>query len=134
MEETMKQLTLEFFGRGKYKVSPEAFFETENGFLLDVRSKEEAESIAIQMGCHPHIECRNIPVDEIPDRMEEIPRHKPIGVFCQANVRSSIVYAWLLSKGFPDVRVIVGGFPALTEALLPGKVLKASLSAGQAGS
>jgi len=124
MEQVLKKLTLYFFGDGKHKISPEKFFEVENGFLLDVRSKEEAESISIKMKYHQNIECKNIPTDEIPDRIGEIPKEISIAVFCPANVRASIVYAYLLSKGFRDVRILVGGYSALTEAFKPGKVLK----------
>ncbi len=129
MEQVLKKLTLEFFGTGKHKISPEKFFERENGFLLDVRSKEEADSIAIMMKPHPDIECKNIPTNEIPDRINEIPRDKSIAVFCPANVRSAIVYAYLLAEGFSDIRIIVGGYSALTEALKPGKVLKVTRNA-----
>jgi rhodanese-related sulfurtransferase len=124
MEQILKSLTLDFFGKGKHKISPEKFFEIENGFLLDVRSKEEAGSIMIKMEYHPNMECKNIPIDEIPDRISEIPKEKSVAVFCPANVRSAIVYAYLLSKGFSDIRIVEGGYSALTEALKPGKVLK----------
>ena len=46
MEQVIRSLTLEFFGKGKHKISPDEFFETKNGFLLDVRSKEESDSIS----------------------------------------------------------------------------------------
>jgi rhodanese-related sulfurtransferase len=124
MEQILKSLTLDFFGKGKHKISPEKFFEIENGFVLDVRSKEEAGSIMIKMEYHPNMECKNIPIDEIPDRISEIPKEKSVAVFCPANVRSAIVYAYLLSKGFSDIRIVEGGYSALTEALKPGKVLK----------
>jgi len=124
MEQILRSLTLDFFGKGKHKISPEKFFEIENGFLLDVRSKEEAGSIAIKMEYHPNVECKNIPIDEIPDRISEIPKEKSVAVFCSANVRSAIVYAYLLSKGFSDIRIVEGGYSALTEALKPGKVLE----------
>ena len=91
---------------------------------MDVRSKEESDSISIKMKFHRNIECKNIPTNEISDRIHEIPQDKFIGVFCPANVRSAIVYAYLLSKGLSDVRIIEGGYTALTDALKPGKVLK----------
>ena len=125
MEQILKALTLDFFGKGKHKVSPEKFFELENAFLLDVRSKEEAGSISIQLEYHFNVECKNIPINEIPDRIHEIPKEKSVAIFCPANVRSAIVYAYLLSNGFADVRIVEGGYSALTEALKPGKVLKA---------
>jgi len=126
MEQILKSLTIDFFGKGKHKISPEKFFEIENGILLDVRSKEEAGSISIKMEYHFNVESINIPINEIPDRIDEIPKEKSVAVFCPANVRSAIVYAYLLSKGFPDVRIVEGGYSALTEALKPGKVLKVS--------
>lgn len=52
MEKMLKKLTLDFFGKGKHKISPEKFFDMENGLLLDVRSKEEAGSISIKMEYH----------------------------------------------------------------------------------
>ena len=124
MEQVLKNLTLDFCGEGKHKISPERFFKIENGFLLDVRSKEKASSVSINMEVHPNIESKNIPVNEIPDRIDEIPKEKFVAVFCSAGVRSAIVYAYLLSKGFSNVRILEGGYPALTEALKPGKVLK----------
>ena len=124
MEQVLKSLTLEFFGKGKHKISPDKFFEIENGFLLDVRSNEEAGSFSIQMKFHPNIACINIPTNEIPDRINEIPKDKPVAVFCSGTARSAIVYAYLLSKGFSDIHIVVGGYPALTDALMPGKILK----------
>ena len=124
MEQVLRKLTLAFFGKGNHKVSPDKFFEMEKGFLLDVRSREEADSISIAMNLHSNIESKNIPVHEIPDRLDEVPKDKPVGVFCPANVRSAITYAYLLSKGFSDVRIIDGGYAELTGALMPGSVLK----------
>ncbi len=124
MEQILKSLTLDFFGKGKHKISPEKFFEMEDGLLLDVRSKEEACSISIRMECHSNVKSLNIPINEIPDRIYEIPKEKLVGIFCPANVRSAIVYAYLLSKGFSEVRILEGGYSALTEALKPGHILK----------
>jgi len=124
MEGILRQFTLDFFGRGKHKITPEAFFETENALFLDVRSREEAGSLAIPLSCHENVESLNIPIHEIPDRIGEIPKGKSIGVFCPANVRSAMAYAFLAARGFEDVRIVLGGYAALTEALMPGKLLK----------
>ncbi len=124
MEQILKSLTLDFFGKEKHKISPEKFFDMENGLLLDVRSKEESDSISIKLKHHSNVESLNIPINEIPDRIDEIPKTKFIAVFCPANVRSAIVYAYLLSKGFTEVRIVEGGYSALTEALKPGQVLR----------
>jgi len=130
MEQVLKNFTLDFFGKGKHKILPEKFFEIENGFLLDVRSREEAASLLIKMEIHPNIEYKNIPINEIPNRIDEIPKEKFVAVFCSAGVRAAIVYAYLLSKGFSNVRILEGGYTTLTEALKPGKILKVLKSQG----
>ena len=125
MEQVLRSLTLDFFGKGKHKISPEVFFEKDNAIFLDVRSKEEAETLEFKLKHHSDIKSINIPVDKIPDEIDKLSKDKFIGIFCPGSVRSTVVYAYLLSKGFSDVRIIMGGYSALTEALKPGKVLQA---------
>ncbi len=129
MEKVLQKLTLDFFGTGQHKITADAFFQQDNAVFLDVRSSEEAASLAIRMEHLPGILTNNIPVNEIPERVGELPDTGLIGVFCPANVRSAIVYAWLLGQGFTNVRIITGGYAAITEAVLPGKVRKALNSA-----
>ena len=124
MEQFLRDMTLEFFGSGKHKISPDNLLEIKNVLLLDVRTKEEDESISITFGNHPNIDCRNIPLNELPDRIDEIPEDKLIAIFCPANSRSGMAYLYLLSKGFINVRILEGGYTALTDAVKPGKVLK----------
>ncbi len=124
MEQVLKNFTLDFFGRGKHKISFAAFFELGDAILLDVRSKAEIDSLPIELKLHDNVQSMTIPTNEIPDRLPEIPKNKSIGIFCPANVRSAMVYAFLLSKSFSDVRILEGGYPALTEAMMPGKILQ----------
>jgi rhodanese-related sulfurtransferase len=127
MEQVLKNFTLDFFGKGKHKVSPAAFFELDDVVLLDVRSKEEAASLSIKLAHHDNVQCLNIPINEVPDRLSDIARDKPIAIFCPASVRSAIVYSFLLTKGFSDVRILMGGYPALMDEIMPGKVLQLTL-------
>ena len=124
MEQVLKNFTLEFFGKGKHKISIAAFLEQDDVVFLDVRSNEEADSLPIQLKRHDNVRCLAIPINEVPDRLSEIPKDKPIGIFCPANVRSAMVYGFLLSKGFSDVRILEGGYPGLTGAVMPGKILQ----------
>ena len=127
MEQVLKKFTLDFFGKGKHKVSPADFFELDDVVLLDVRSKEEAASLSIELALHDNVRCLNIPINEVPDRLNDIPKNKPIGIFCPASVRSAIVYSFLLTKGFSNVRILMGGYPALTNEVMPGKILQLTL-------
>jgi len=121
-EEVLKNMNLEFFGQGKHKISPEGLFEKDNAVLLDVRTDEEVETIEFRL--KHHVKSLNIPTDEIPDRLDEIPRDKFIGVFCSSGVRASIVYAFLHAHGFSDVRILVGGYEEIMGSLKPGKLWK----------
>jgi len=124
LEQALRNMTLEFFGSGKHKISPDNLLEKKNVLLLDVRTKEEHESISIKFGGYSNIICKNIPLNELPDRIDEIPKESFIAIFCPANFRSSMTYLYLLSKGFTNIRILDGGYAALTDAILPGKLIK----------
>ncbi len=124
MDSLLKNLTLDFFGTGQHKITPDKLMEKENVFLLDVRSREEAQTLAFHFKHHPNITSENIPLNELPDKINDIPKEKFIAIFCPAGVRSSIAFIYLLSKGFKNVRIIEGGYPGITETVKPGKVLK----------
>ncbi len=124
MEDTLRKMTLEFFGTGSHKIGAEKFLEKENAIFLDVRSKEEADSLALNFGHHGGIKAVNIPINELPERYGELPKDVFIGTFCPASVRSTMAYVFLLSRGYPQVRIIEGGYPGVSEAVKPGKVWK----------
>jgi rhodanese-related sulfurtransferase len=125
MEHIFKQFTLDYFGTGKHKTSFATLFESDDAVLVDVRSKEEAQTLPIRFACHDNVLSVNIPIYEVPERLDEIPRDKPVGLFCPATIRSAMVYALLLSKGYENVRILEGGYAALTEAAMPPRVLQA---------
>ena len=123
MEKVLKRLTLSFFGRGKHKITPEKFLAMDKAVLLDVRSEKEVATLSFGLKHHCNIEVLNIPLDQLPARIDEIPRDKPIAVFCSAVVRSAIAFVYLLQQGFSEARIIEGGYTVLAEALKPGKVV-----------
>jgi len=124
MELILKNFTLDFFAQGKHKPSPEKLLQMDSATLLDVRSIEEVEAISINMHCLPHIQCKKIPLDELPDRLDEFSKDEFIAIFCPANVRSSIAYAYLWHKGYTSIKILEGGYSAITEAIKPGPLLK----------
>jgi rhodanese-related sulfurtransferase len=113
-------MTLEFFGAGKHRISPEALFGTKDAVFLDVRSAVEQQSLDLPL--EHHVTVLRIPTDEIPDRVDEIPRDSSVGVFCSAGTRASLVYAYLLIKGYRNVRIVHGGYEAVVDAVRPGKL------------
>lgn len=122
LDKVISAMDFQYFGTGQHKMPAEKFLATENAVLLDVRAREEIETV--KLAFTHHCQVLEIPTEEIPLRLDEIPTDKTIGVFCSAGVRAAIIFAYLKSKGFPKARIITGGYPALMEAILPGKLYK----------
>ncbi len=120
--EVLKSMSLEFFGKGKHKISPSNHFAQKNAVFLDVRSKEEHETISFNLIYHMPV--LHIPICEIPERFNEIPRDKFVGIFCSTGTRAAMVYLYLRSLGYENVRVLEGGYNGLSEEFKPGKLLK----------
>jgi len=122
LERVINEMNFQFFGTGQHKMEADAFLSAEDTVFLDVRAKEEVETIKLPLS---HL-CRviEIPTDEVPARINEIPKDKLIGVFCSAGVRATIIFTYLRSKGYKNVKIIPGGYPPLMQALMPGKLYK----------
>ncbi|MBI2321615.1 MAG: MBL fold metallo-hydrolase, partial [Chloroflexi bacterium] len=87
------------------QITPEdlaALARTERVALIDVRG--ESEWLEAHMPA-----ARHIALGYLVDRLDEIPRDRPVVVYCRSGARSSIAAGLLQAKGFKDVRNLVGG-------------------------
>jgi NADPH-dependent 2,4-dienoyl-CoA reductase/sulfur reductase-like enzyme/rhodanese-related sulfurtransferase len=75
----------------------------ETAFLLDVRTIAEFEAEHIPTAI-------NIPVDEIRDRMQEIPTNRPIYIYCEAGLRGYLAQRILRQTGYENVANLSGGY------------------------
>jgi len=122
LDNLLQSMTFDFFGSGKHKIEMEKLLETKDAIFLDVRSRQEWESLQIKL--EHHIRVIWIPIDEIPSRYNEIPQDKTIGIFCSAGTRSTVGYLYLRSLGYENVRIAPSSYDAITNLLLPGKLHK----------
>ncbi|HID10063.1 MAG TPA: CoA-disulfide reductase [Candidatus Latescibacteria bacterium] len=76
----------------------------DGGLILDVRTEAEFASDGVPGA-------RNLPVDDIRDNLESLPRDVPIYLYCGVGVRSYVATRILKQHGF-DVRNISGGILA----------------------
>ncbi|MCR6109611.1 CoA-disulfide reductase [Bacillus sp. A301a_S52] len=74
----------------------------EGGFLIDVRHPQE-----IKLGGIPG--AVNIPLDELRDRLDTLPKDKPIYVTCQVGLRGYLATRILHENGFSSIN-ISGGY------------------------
>jgi rhodanese-related sulfurtransferase len=123
MDAFLRRLTFDFLGQGRHKVAYETLFSDPEGVLLDVRTREEMQSVRFTLE-HQVSLSLHIPLDELPDRLEEVPRNCRVGILCVSDVRSAIAYAYLQANGFENVRVLAGGTAGLLEQLKTGMVRK----------
>ena len=114
-------MDFDYFGTNRHKTTPQAFFTVPDAVFLDLRSNEEYGILPIRID---FLHGLHIPLHELPDRCGEIPKDKPIGLFCSSDTRSSIALAYLATRGFDPVQIIAGGYEALVGELKPGKVHK----------
>jgi len=83
-------------------------------FLVDVR-----ESWEWAVGSLADLGARLIPLSELKTRVGEIPRERPIVVYCRSGQRSRTAAEQLLEAGFADVSSLTGGLRAWAEKVNP---------------
>ena len=119
-DEWLSGLDLSFWGTAQHKVTPAQFFErqqTEGAVLLDVRSLQEMDQLALPFALH-------IPVDELPSRWQEVPADRLVAAFCSSVTRAVTAWVYLQLRGLRNVRILDGGYSELCGELLPGKVYR----------
>lgn len=79
---------------------------------IDVRTPAEYE-----LGSIPGF--INIPVDELREHLDELPKDKPIVVTCAVGLRGYLAYRILVQNGFKDVRNLSGGYKTWSVATAP---------------
>ncbi|GAY17881.1 rhodanese-like domain-containing protein [Mycobacterium sp. shizuoka-1] len=78
--------------------------------LVDVRNPGETAAGMIPGAI-------NIPVGQLPDRVDELDPRKPTVVYCAGGYRSSVAASLLRGRGFADVSDVLGGYGAWAETV-----------------
>jgi len=81
--------------------------------LVDVRVPMETKVWQVNFGL-------KIPANELPERLDELPKDKLIVVACPKSDRSNMARTWLATQGF-EVKYLSGGLLGLMDALKGGK-------------
>ena len=78
--------------------------------VVDVRNPGEVAEGAIQGAIE-------IPVGQLPNRVDELDVTRPTVVYCAGGYRSSVAASLLRQRGFVDVSDLIGGYAAWTESV-----------------
>jgi rhodanese-related sulfurtransferase len=81
-------------------------------YLLDVRTPAEYREFRLAGA-------RLIPIDQLPGRLSELPRDKPILVYCAVGSRSAQVVNYLARQGYPEIYNLSGGIYAWAQSGYP---------------
>ncbi len=88
--------------------------------LVDVRSKEEL--------CRAIAGAVHIPLEELRDRLDELPQDRRIYLFCRVGRRSYIAARILEQNGFTEVFSLSGGYELYHSVVLDQTAENACLS------
>ena len=94
--------------------------------LVDVRTPDEFALGSLKGAV-------NIPLDDMRERMQEIPQDKPIYLYCGVGLRGYLASNILLMNGYKEVKNLIGGlklYKAATAPLPEPKIFTATLSDG----
>ena len=80
--------------------------------MLDVRTERERYARRIERSLH-------IPLNHLSARIADVPRERPLVVYCATGYRSSIAASLLLNNGFPQVADLAGGISGWMSTKLP---------------
>ena len=85
---------------------------TQGVFLLDVRTQEEWDQTHVPGATL-------VPLDQLQNRLDELPRDQEIVVICRSGNRSATGRDMLLDAGFESVTSVAGGMNQWTSAGYP---------------
>jgi hydroxyacylglutathione hydrolase len=80
--------------------------------VIDVRQADEYAAGHIPGSIH-------LTAGSLPDRLDELPRDRPIATICASGVRASVAASLLRTAGFQDVSWVASGVPAWRAAGYP---------------
>lgn len=110
LEEYVKSFDLEERTKMKVKTAEMlALVEENKALLLDIRFKEEFQAWNMSFS-------KNIPLNELPNRLNELPKDKLIITACPHNDRANIARIYLKTKGF-NVRYLNDGLLKVADYL-----------------
>lgn len=89
-------------------IKPAFIEDLEDSLVIDVRSEISFKIKTIKNAI-------NIPINEIRDRLDEIPKNKKVILFCNTGYTSYLASRILIQSGFNNVYSLMGGFELYRE-------------------
>ena len=118
LAEVLQEMDFAFVAAGDHSLTVDEavkFLSHPHFVFLDVRTPEEQKHLTFPFALH-------IPLNELPDRLDELPKDKFYITFCFNGARCILAYAFLRTKGFDEVKALEGKLEDLAHAMSPGRL------------
>lgn len=119
LDRTIKEMNRQFFADGKHGVTlaqaTGCIKNKEDCLFLDVRSEEEFNYLKFN-------NVKHIPLNQLPDRFEELPDTCPIIVFCTSIIRASMAALYLRAEGKTNVRTLMATSEEMVDLSFPSSL------------
>lgn len=87
--------------------------EKGKSWILDVRGSDELEKSGRITGAH------HIHITMLPQRINEVPKDRPVYIFCGSGLRSMVAASILKREGWDNMTVILGGLAGWSSVTCP---------------
>jgi len=84
--------------------------------IIDIRESWELEQSRLDGAIH-------IPMNDIPDSLDQIPTDKPVVLMCHLGQRSAFVADWMNGRGYDKVYSLAGGIDAWADEVDPSVIV-----------
>jgi rhodanese-related sulfurtransferase len=118
LAEVLREMDLAFVAAGDHSMTVEEavkFIDHPHFVFLDVRTPQERHHLVFPFALQ-------IPLQELPDRLADLPEDKFFITFCFNGSRAMLAYAFLRTRGFDEVKALEGRVQELADAMSPGRL------------
>ncbi|MBI9110721.1 rhodanese-like domain-containing protein [Maridesulfovibrio ferrireducens] len=119
-DDVLTEMDFDFLGSGQHVMSVEGVRKAlgnDHFIFLDVRTDLEQGYMVFPFAI-------NIPLHELPKRINELPKDKFIVPFCTSIFRSAVAYTYLRANGFDEVKGLAAPVEDLVGIFKPGPLAK----------
>lgn len=120
LDQVLEEMDFDFLGTGDHSMSVDGLRKVlgnDHFFFLDIRTNQELVYAAFPFATH-------IPLDELPRRIDELPKDKCIVAFCSSIFRGAVAYTYLRGRGFDEVKGLTASIEELVKIFKPGPLAK----------
>lgn len=120
LNQILQAMDVQFLGSGKHSMGIDAMKKAlgDDHFLfLDVRTDEEVRYLSFPFAVH-------IPLNELPERLAQVPKDKFIVPFCSSIFRGAVAYLYLVANGYEAVKCLTASTEDMAQVFKPGPLAK----------